>query len=47
VFDGASVVWNGGLDPVSDDQAELSPAGAPERGAARSAPEHEHAPPGN
>ncbi|MDQ3953193.1 MAG: dihydroorotate dehydrogenase electron transfer subunit [Actinomycetota bacterium] len=47
VFNGASVVWNGAADAVAPDQSELTPAGAPSRGAAALSAEDEHAPPGN
>ena len=47
VFNGGQVVWNGGADPVSADQHELTPAGVPMRSGALEDPEDEHAPPGN
>jgi dihydroorotate dehydrogenase electron transfer subunit len=47
VFNGASVVWDGGGEAVSSDQAELSPAGVPARTGGFSEPHNEHAPPGN
>jgi dihydroorotate dehydrogenase electron transfer subunit len=47
VFNGGQVVWNGGSDPVSADQHELTPAGVPMRSGALEDPEDEHAPPGN
>ena len=47
VFNGGQVVWNGGADPVSADQHELTPAGVPSRHGALPDPEDEHAPPGN
>lgn len=47
VFNGGSVVWNGQVDAVAVDQAELSPAGVPSRHAALFEGEDEHAPPGN
>ena len=47
VFNGGQVVWNGGADPVSADQHELTPAGVPMRSGALEDPEDEYAPPGN
>ncbi len=47
VFNGGDVVWNGTLDPVAGDQAELSPAGAAVRHEAVVGAPDEHAPPGN
>lgn len=47
VFNGAQVVWNGAADLVAQDQAELSPAGAPMRHGGLDEPSDEHAPPGN
>lgn len=52
VFNGASVVWDGVVsepefEPVSLDQSELSPAGAPARLEGLEPTETEHAPPGN
>jgi dihydroorotate dehydrogenase electron transfer subunit len=46
VFNGGSVVWNGSGEPVAEDQAELSPAGAPARSALID-PHDEFPPPGN
>lgn len=47
VFDGASVVWEGGGEPVASEDAELAPAGTPARGAPVPAAVGEVAPPGN
>ena len=47
VFNGASVLWDGQVEPVATDQAELSPAGAPRRQTSSSDTEDEHPPPGN
>jgi dihydroorotate dehydrogenase electron transfer subunit len=47
VFDGASVVWEGGGEPVASEDAELAPAGIPARGAPVPAAIGEVAPPGN
>ena len=47
VFNGASVVWNGEVEVVATDQAELSPAGVPRRQTTLSGTEDEHPPPGN
>lgn len=47
VFNGAHVVWDGGLEPVAADQEELSTGGGAARQLALSEPEDEFAPPGN
>ena len=47
IFNGATVVWNGAADLVSDDQTELSPAGVPTRPSGIAEPTDEFAPPGN
>jgi dihydroorotate dehydrogenase electron transfer subunit len=48
VFNGANVIWNGSTaEPVSEDQAELSPGGELVRTASVDEPANEHAPPGN
>ncbi|MFN2488466.1 MAG: dihydroorotate dehydrogenase electron transfer subunit [Actinomycetota bacterium] len=47
VFDGASVLWNGSMGPLASDEAELSPAGAPDWGGGFARYDDEHAPPGN
>jgi dihydroorotate dehydrogenase electron transfer subunit len=46
VFNGALVIWNGASPRVSEEQAELSPAGVPVRSSIESSP-LEHPPPGN
>jgi len=52
VFNGASVVWNGGgggieSEPMMGDETELTPGGTPRRPSAILEPAGEHAPPGN
>ena len=47
VFNGASVIWNGAMEPVGLEQSELAPAGAPSRQSAILDPDNEFAPPGN
>jgi dihydroorotate dehydrogenase electron transfer subunit len=47
VFNGASVIWNGATEPVSAQQTELSPAGAPARVGGFVEAHSEYAPPGN
>lgn len=47
VFNGADVIWDGAVDYVARDQAELSPAGVPMRHTGLDEPKDEHAPPGN
>lgn len=47
VFNGASVIWDGSTEPVSAQQAELSPAGVPARAGGFTESRTEHAPPGN
>ena len=47
VFNGASVLWDGAVEPVAEDQSEMSPAGAPRRQTALTGTEDEHPPPGN
>ena len=48
VFNGGQVMWNGGIEAVAIDQAELSPVGAVQRGGVHMPdPEDEHPPPGN
>jgi len=48
VFNGASVMWDGAVEPVAADQAELTPAGAPSRHGNLFDIDGEHvAPPGN
>jgi dihydroorotate dehydrogenase electron transfer subunit len=47
VFNGANVIWDGALEPVSVDQSELSPSGAARRQTELTETEHEFAPPGN
>jgi dihydroorotate dehydrogenase electron transfer subunit len=47
VFDGATVFWDGALDPVAEDQSELSPSGSARRVEGATAPAAEHPPPGN
>ncbi len=47
VFNGASVLWDGEVELVASDQAELSPAGVPRRQTELSGTDDEHPPPGN
>ena len=47
VFNGASVIWDGAIEGVAPEQAELTPAGAPRRSTGAGEPLDEHAPPGN
>jgi dihydroorotate dehydrogenase electron transfer subunit len=47
VFNGSLVLWNGATDLVAEDQAELTPAGAPSRHGSAFEEGDEHAPPGN
>ena len=47
VFNGASVLWNGSIEPVADDQAELSPAGLATGQGSFADSADEHPPPGN
>jgi len=47
VFNGASVVWNGTSEPVSPDQAELSPGGLAVAHGGIEDSSGEHPPPGN
>jgi dihydroorotate dehydrogenase electron transfer subunit len=48
VFNGASIMWNGAVEPVATDQSELTPAGAPSRHGGLFDLEDQHvAPPGN
>ncbi|MDQ4058584.1 MAG: dihydroorotate dehydrogenase electron transfer subunit [Actinomycetota bacterium] len=47
VFNGASVIWNGSADPVSEDQAELSTAGLAVSHGSFEYSAGEHPPPGN
>jgi dihydroorotate dehydrogenase electron transfer subunit len=47
VFNGATIVWDGAIEPVSADQLELTPAGVPGRSVPYREPAHEYAPPGN
>jgi dihydroorotate dehydrogenase electron transfer subunit len=47
IFNGATVVWDGGADAVASDQAELSPAGVPRRQSVSVITDDEFPPPGN
>jgi dihydroorotate dehydrogenase electron transfer subunit len=47
VFDGTTVVWDEAFEPVPQDQSELAPSGAVQRGPVLEPSLSEHAPPGN
>jgi dihydroorotate dehydrogenase electron transfer subunit len=47
VFNGANVIWDGAIEAVAPEQAELTPAGAARRGRGTGAPPDEHPSPGN
>jgi dihydroorotate dehydrogenase electron transfer subunit len=47
VFNGARVLWDGDAGAVSEDQGELTPAGAPSRHGGFAQTAGEHPPPGN
>jgi dihydroorotate dehydrogenase electron transfer subunit len=47
VFNGANVIWDGAIEAVAPQQAELTPAGAARRGSGTGSPPDEHPSPGN